>query len=182
MKKGDTVELLVNYGEAYEEVRERKGYGLKNIREGTGGDAQDKAARLQRNFAERKEVEQEMVDLTFVKLRLLVEFLTEEVWQPIRKAMDSSVFCSRHIIARRRLHWLKKYVEQRLEVLLRTPNRFMVPLVVKKLRNSIQLWEFIPSSMGPKLLQNAMTHGGQTVKEAIREEISEGKLRGHFLY
>jgi hypothetical protein len=27
MKKGDSIELLVDYGDAYEEVCERKGYG-----------------------------------------------------------------------------------------------------------------------------------------------------------
>ena len=68
MKKGDTVELLVNYGSRYEDVRERKGYGLKN-KEGLGHDAEDKAAKLQRNFSERKEAELEIVDLTFLEVR-----------------------------------------------------------------------------------------------------------------
>ena len=69
MKKGDTVELLVNYGEHYEDVRVRKGYGLANAKEGIGGDANDKPARYQRNFVERDQVEQEIIDLNFIKVR-----------------------------------------------------------------------------------------------------------------
>lgn len=182
MKKGDTVELLVNYGEAYEDVRNRKGYGLSNIGEGKGPDAEDKAARLRRNFIERKEVEREIVDLTFVQLCFLTEFLTEKVFLPIKEAMHSSLMCPRHIIARRRLHWLRKYVEQRLEVLLQNhPTRLMNPLVVKKLRDSIQKWIFTESNLNPKLLQDAVAHDAQTIRDAIREEISEGKLQKYIL-
>ena len=68
MKKGDTVELLVNYGEHYEDVRVRKGYGLANAKEGIGCDEEDKAARYQRNFVERDQVEQEIIDLNFMKV------------------------------------------------------------------------------------------------------------------
>ena len=71
MKKGDTVELLVNYGLHYEDIRERKGYGLKNQREGLGGDAEDKAARMQRNFHEREQAEQDIVDIGFIEVRKL---------------------------------------------------------------------------------------------------------------
>lgn len=69
MKKGDCVELLVNYGETYEEVRERKGYGLRNAREGLGGDADDEAAKLRRNLAERKEIQSDIADLRFMEVR-----------------------------------------------------------------------------------------------------------------
>jgi hypothetical protein len=69
MKKGDTVELLVNYGLHYEDIRERKGYGLKNQREGLGGDAEDKAARMQRNFHEREQAEHDIEDLGFIEVR-----------------------------------------------------------------------------------------------------------------
>lgn len=68
MKKGDTVELLVNYGDHYEPVRERKGYGRVNIEQDVGGDDEDKS-RLQRNFVERREMESEIVDLSFEKVR-----------------------------------------------------------------------------------------------------------------
>lgn len=68
MKKGDTVELLVNYGEHYEDIRERKGYGMKNQKEGLGCDSKDKAARLQRNFFEREQLEQDIVDIGFIEV------------------------------------------------------------------------------------------------------------------
>lgn len=78
MKKGDTVELLVNYGNHYEDVRERKGYGLKN-KEGLGHDAEDKAAKLQRNFSERREAEHEIVDLSFFKVGNCSLFTTNPI-------------------------------------------------------------------------------------------------------
>lgn len=34
LKYGDTVELLVDYDQSYEDVRERKGYGIANIKYG----------------------------------------------------------------------------------------------------------------------------------------------------
>ena len=71
MKKGDKVELLVNYGKHYEGVRERKGYGLVNYDEGLGGDQDDKA-RLQRNFEERKEIENEIIDLSFMQVSYIL--------------------------------------------------------------------------------------------------------------
>lgn len=55
MKQGDTVELFVDYGEDYEQVRERKGYGRVNTKVNLGGDEED-GARLQRNFLDREEV------------------------------------------------------------------------------------------------------------------------------
>ena len=65
MKRGDTVELLANYGESYEEVRERKGYGLVNRKERIGGDSENKSAKFRRNFVERSQVELELLDLNF---------------------------------------------------------------------------------------------------------------------
>ena len=62
MKKGDKVELLVDYGDAYEWVRERKGYGLANMTEHLGGDEED-GARLRRNFYERDDVEKDIATL-----------------------------------------------------------------------------------------------------------------------
>ena len=61
MKKGDTVELL-DYGDHYEQVRERKGYGRINVLEQLGGDEED-GARLLRNFHEREEAEKDVTTL-----------------------------------------------------------------------------------------------------------------------
>ena len=47
MKKGDTVELLTDYKSTYESVRERKGYGLRNLDSTVKSDA-DQGAFIQR--------------------------------------------------------------------------------------------------------------------------------------
>jgi len=173
MKKGDTVELLVNYGEHYEDVRVRKGYGLANAKEGIGGDANDKAARYQRNFVERDQVEQEIIDLNFIKLSTLTEFLTTKVYQPIKKAIDKNLSNSRHIIARRRLHWLALRLDKRLKVLMQKPNPVMTPLLVDRLRKSILEFQFNSTTIPKQTLEGVMSKGNQRVKDAIREEISE---------
>jgi len=56
LKKGKPVELLTNYKSAYEEVRQRKGYGRRNLKHGTKSD-DCLATRFERNFAEREDIE-----------------------------------------------------------------------------------------------------------------------------
>ena len=95
----------------------------------------------------------------------------------------------------RRLHWLAKQFERRLEVLLQMANARPDPpekkdgddkastcsgLVkregfVTELRSRIQAWKFTQQTIQPRTLQRLMTEGGMTVKQAIREEISEGE-------
>lgn len=105
----------------------------------------------------------------------------------------------------RRLHWLAKQFERRLEVLLQMANAKPDPpekkdgdadplekkdgddkastcsgLVkregfVTELRSRIQAWKFTQQTIQPRTLQRLMTEGGMTVKQAIREEISEGE-------
>ena len=85
----------------------------------------------------------------------------------------------------RRLHWLARPIERRLEVLLQMAkaksnteaNRspVMSDGTVEELRCRIKAWEFVSKSINPKVLQGVMDNGGMTVKQAIREEISEGE-------
>ncbi|KAL7521142.1 hypothetical protein ACHAWX_005840 [Stephanocyclus meneghinianus] len=177
MKKGDTVELLVNYGKHYEGVRERKGYGLVNLQEGLGGDWDEKA-RLQRNFAERKEIENEIIDLKFMQLWVLAEFLTEKVYQPLKEAMGQRLIESRYIVARRRLHWLAERFERRLEFLFQataSTNYTMLPGIVSVLRHWLREWHFTSENIDPGLLTNKADNG-KTAKGVIIEEISEGQF------
>ncbi|KAL3803491.1 hypothetical protein HJC23_014039 [Cyclotella cryptica] len=177
MKKGDTVELLVNYGKHYEGVRERKGYGLVNRQEGLGGDWDDKA-RLQRNFVERKDIENEIDDLTFMQLWVLAEFLTEKIYHPIKESMGRRCTESRHIIARRRLHWLAQYFERHLDSLFQassSTNLTMLPGIVSVLRNWLREWHFTSDSIDHGLLTNK-TDSGKTAKGVILDEISEELL------
>ena len=78
MKKGETVELFVHYGDHYEQVRERKGYGRSNMSEHLASD-EEEGAKLRRNFHEREEVEMDISSLKVHEMFHLIEFLSEKV-------------------------------------------------------------------------------------------------------
>ena len=112
--------------------------------------------------------------MTGSKLSTLTEFLTTKVYQPIKKAIDKNLSNSRHIIARRRLHWLALRLDKRLKVLIQKPNPVMTPLLVDRLRKSILEFQFNSTTIPKQTLEGVMSKGNQRVKDAIREEISEG--------
>ena len=124
LNKGDTVELLVDYGDNYEHVRERKGYGRINTLGHVGGDDVE-WARLTRNFQEREEVEADISTMTVSAMFLLIEYLKENILDPVDKTISSArevgnfdVLRSRAIIARRRLHWIGEKLEGRYQEFL----------------------------------------------------------------
>lgn len=116
-----------------------------------------------------------------------MDFLTEKVYGPIKKSMELSISNPRHVIAMRRLHWLAKPIKRRLEVLLQIKAKDKTDMVnispmmsdnmVDELRSRINAWEFVSRTINSEVLQAVMANGGMTVKEAIREEISEGEIQ-----
>lgn len=120
MEAGETRELLINYGEKYEEIRERRGYGLANIHRGTKGDDDD-ISRLLRNQKERLPTEVTIMSCSEEEIRMLVNFINERVLggvidatsQVLRSDVDMDVL-ARQFVARRRIHWLSKLCEKRL--------------------------------------------------------------------
>ena len=80
MKRGDKVELLVDYFDIYEEMRERKGYGLANLK-GVKSD-EDLATSLERNFADRSAMELTIKDLNVGELFVMLDWL-----EPIRSEL-----------------------------------------------------------------------------------------------
>ena len=132
MEKGVPVELLTNYKSAYESVRERKGYGKNNVEHGLKSDS-CRATCLQRNFAEREDVQNIINECSSVPrlsylLRSiykctycpLVEFLrkgqelTSLQWLAllrihwIIKVFWQNVRCKRGILMERKMNWGKK--------------------------------------------------------------------------
>ncbi|KAL9178426.1 hypothetical protein ACHAXT_003756 [Thalassiosira profunda] len=104
IRKGETVELFADYGEHYEPVRERKGYGLSSHSDNHDG------SRLLRNFREREAIESDISSLEAAEMHRLVEFLTKHVLEPVLERATGR----RRLIARRRLHWIGKRLEVRL--------------------------------------------------------------------
>eukprot|EP00986_Skeletonema_menzelii_P012290 scaffold6718_cov132-Skeletonema_menzelii.AAC.1 len=119
MKAGDEVELLVDYRDAYEDTRERKGYGKHN-NEVYGGDYDDAAARLKRNFVDREMVQLDITSLKFFDMFYLVEYLTNDVLAPIDQRIghwqaESFTRLSKDLVARQRIHWLRMQLHSRLK-------------------------------------------------------------------
>jgi len=194
MKAGDQVELLVDYGEAYEDVRERKGYGKDNNKL-CGGDDDD-AARLKRNFVDREMVQQDIPDLKLFDMFYLVEYLTNDVLAPIDQRIrgsfsangqaESFTRLSKDIVARQRIHWLRMQLQCRLKEMMSNPNQDDELLLhamtrgrkemVTAIDESLLKWDF---DMLPDILSflNTVSNGdGKTLQDIIRLELSEELL------
>ena len=97
LRKDEPVELLTNYRSVYEQVRERKGYGLKNMSWGLRCD-QDRASRFLRNWEDRIHCGERLKNLfltrpltwkkkahppsQFMDLRLMIKFVHDAIWRP----------------------------------------------------------------------------------------------------
>lgn len=120
MKKGETVELLANYDDSYESIRERKGYGKENIENGMKSDEHEPTA-LERNFEDRIQMQESIVDLNVVDLFHLTEFAFENVLVPLdafieKYLNDDSSFVkpsSLQWVARHRLSWVADLILDR---------------------------------------------------------------------
>ena len=136
MKQAEQVELLTNYFDHYEDVRERKGYGQRNLKRGVKSD-DDFGALLMRNFDSREHAEVEIRDLTqsihdpgddtVRRVYDLCEFLEENVRIPLLekttrfleaydrdKADTSDAPSSLQCIAMLRFNWLGPILSQTL--------------------------------------------------------------------
>lgn len=137
LQKGTKIELFVNYCEQYEAVRERKGYGLKNL-DGTSKDDKHFLSRICRNMKERKGTVNEVNNLSIVGIQEALTFI--QVWilnnvkvgieEYINNSMkskksrkkiekESQEKFKRQFIARLRISWLSKNITRKLIMLHR---------------------------------------------------------------
>ena len=125
MAKGQSVELLVHYKDKYEDMRERRGYGKKNIIYGLKSDDHD-ITRVQRNLEDRRLTEDSINTLTEKEIRQVVEFLHDKVWDGVKHPSSTYAFGSkeadsnliRQCIARRRMDWIVRLLQSRFLELL----------------------------------------------------------------
>ena len=175
LTKGDTVELLVDYGNHYEQVRERKGYGRFNASEHVGGD-EDDAARLSRNFHEREEVENDISTMNVYELFHLIEFLSNEILDPVNESIqrtcpeeghiNKGATRTGHIIARRRLHWIGEKLEGRFKQFLVDSEVDSNSEFMTSIRHSLEQWRFVSMSS----IYHQMNHDQRT---ALHNELTE---------
>ena len=121
MQAGETRELLINYKGKYEDIRERRGYGLANIRHGVKGDDDD-VTRVLRNQKERLSTQTTIMSCREEEIQTVLEFIKQRVLDGVVEAIshvqsvrnaDMNVL-ARQFVARRRIHWLSKLCERRL--------------------------------------------------------------------
>jgi len=184
MKKGDCVELLVDYGKLYENVRERKGYGVANLY-GNVGDDSDRGAKLQRNFAARQSIESEISKLSVVRLYYLAEFLMERIFPEINESIEDifrhhvpSQLKSRFLVARRRLHWIGERLEQQLEKCFGSLQRvYFSSKFITSFQNIIHSfkWSSLPGVFSA-IQDTASDIPNICAKDCILNEISEELL------
>jgi hypothetical protein len=120
MVVGESIELLVNYGDTYEEVRERKGYG-KLTHEGDDIDRQ----RVKSNQAERVMIEEQIYSQSLEEIYDLLIRL-QGTFQSILRATDASILkepisnnMTRRWTARFRMHWIETLLRKRCNALRR---------------------------------------------------------------
>ena len=141
MVKGETVELLVNYGKGYEGTRERKGYGLRNIEDNLQSD-EAYSAKLRRDHADRTSMQEMILSMTFMEVKNSIEFLEDRIIEPLVQYTDvyfSNVIAqstgsyeqnmitqrkvtNRQLVARFRLNWIGELFRRRLDTFLADKN------------------------------------------------------------
>ena len=82
LSKGETVELLVNYGDSYEATRIRKGYGLQNIREGLDCD-KDESSKFKRDHADRASIKEMIKTMKLREIQNALVFLESQIFHPL---------------------------------------------------------------------------------------------------
>jgi hypothetical protein len=126
LQLGKAVELLTDYKSTYEKVREKRGYGLRNIREGVRSNSSD-SDRLQRGIADRYDVEV-AIDSTdsIARLRYLLHFIETSIWLPIIGRIDAlrqayhggttpALLSPAQWVATRRIYWIAEKVLHKVE-------------------------------------------------------------------
>ena len=187
MRKGQTTELLVDYQQMYEKSRERKGYGLANINGEIAGD-NDEGTRLDRNIAERKEMEKYIFEMTPEELSNSLYFMINKIFDPVMESIgpfsEMAMGKFRHQtvptphprqwLAKRRMEWLGELMKKRLGQLEK--RRGYEEHVTRNLQLILRKKHL--DSMQPlqPFYHTFFVSNGQTLKMALQQEVVEELL------
>jgi hypothetical protein len=178
---------LTNYKGGYEGVRERKGYGLRNIVEGVKGDT-CVASRFRRNFTERDDI-REIIFLhtdSILELCESLRFIEENIWSPILSeistfsavyALYKSTQCNlscQQWIAAIRFVWVVNLFREKIEAEEKSnANNNLVRVTIYNMKRVLNTIE--SQSLGIFGLFNVdiVDNSGVRVKEALIEEVAE---------
>ena len=154
MKKGEKIELFVNYGSRYESNRERKGYGKANMTNQEKGDDHF-PSRLRRNFPEREHLILDVEESRMCDFAMIMEFCAS-LAKPLHDLLDSflrsctssviavSPITAKQVIAVRRLAWMASIFQARLDAIRNNSHRPIYELGVMDDLYTFQCSEYLP--------------------------------------
>ena len=136
MSKGETVELLSNYGHGYERTRERVGYGLANINDCLESDKVE-CGRLKRDYVERASIQEMIQSMTLKEIQRYLKFLEDRIIEPLvcytdvyyknlilrSKGVSEDMLqwqikpTNRQLLARLRLKWIGELLRKQMNCL-----------------------------------------------------------------
>lgn len=167
-------------------IRERKGYGKKNLEEGLKSDAEGGLPRFERNQDLREVVTSNMEDISMVRLFQLMEFVEEKIRTPLveitnrfleARQTPDEVPSSLQWIAMARIQWFGKLISKKLEHLRKHAKQklkglrcFSMLLQCEEWARSMR-WESFGKFLA--LGRDITDADGNNVYDAVRCEISE---------
>jgi len=86
IQKGETIELLTNYGAQYEDTRERKGYSKINVVDGVKHTNDN--VKMKRNIKERTSIEATIKSMTMSEIERIIPFLLNKIYLPMTERME----------------------------------------------------------------------------------------------
>ena len=148
MCKGETVELLVDYGKEYEDSRVRKGYGLENIENHVLCDEVE-SAKVKRDHADRVGIIVLIQSMTFLEIKNTLDFLETRIITPLVLYTDGYFYniaaksigkqnvvyqvkppSKKQLTARYRLAWIGQLYRERIKHML--ANKQLDKIAAKK--------------------------------------------------
>lgn len=187
MRKGDSIELLVDYLEGYERSRERKGYGRANLAGKIGGD-NDECCRYDRNISVRKDMKELISNLSEANLSQTLHFIMDRIHFPINRSFDQirhqmlpnvfnvynvGVVYIRRLVAKCRIEWIIDLIRTRLGQLEK--DEFSNKFIVSNLRKYVER-QFPSLTMSASFDALNGAHHNRRIRDALMREISEEVL------
>ena len=160
MKKGEEIELFVNYGSRYESNRERKGYGVANFAGKEKGD-DHVPSRLRRNFPEREHLILDLEESRMCEFAMVMEFCAS-LAKPLHDMLDTflhactssviaiSPITAKQVIAIRRLDWMSSIFQARLDEMQNTSHRPVYEVGDMDNLYAFECGEYLPRMMWMK--------------------------------
>lgn len=188
LEKCQPIELLTSYQALYENVRDRKGYGIRHLLRQEPSDDESLVFRLFRNFDDRLDAKG-IVSLTdnIFDLYEMIKFISENIGEPIFKNIidffiadksevnESLMISTNQWIAARRIQWLMSVFQKKLSILSQSEENmgnilfqfysFKIDQIIDKLDASL---------VGVLSLDhNLRTSNGASIREVMNQEMLE---------